>query len=110
LELVPLYECSDLSSLLRDAKAQKVFVLGADPNASRSLYDAEVTFPCLVVLGNERTGLSQRVKKRCDLLVKIPGAGSMQSLNVSVVAGVILSELARRKIKMSTRAKKARGH
>ena len=110
LELAPLYECSDLSSLLRDAKAQKVFVLGADPNASLSLYDAEVTSPCVVVLGNERTGLSQRVKKRCDLLVRIPGAGSMQSLNVSVGAGVILSELARRKLKTSTRAKKARGH
>ncbi len=109
LELVPLFECSDLSSLLRDAKAQKTFILGADPNASRSLYEVDVTFPCILALGNERTGLSQRVKNRCDLLVKIPGAGSMQSLNVSVGAGVILSELARRKLELSRSPKKVRG-
>ncbi len=106
LELVPLYECNDLSSFLRDVKSQKVFVLGADPNANRSIYDVDVPSPCAVVLGNERVGLSQRVKKRCDLLVKIPGIGTMQSLNVSVGAGVILAEITRRKLKKSKALKK----
>lgn len=108
LEMVPLYECTDLSSLLRDFRSEKVFVLGADPNASLSIYDIEIPFPCVVVLGNEREGLSPRVKKRCDLLVKIPGAGSMQSLNVSVGAGVILAEIARRKLKPAKTLKKGR--
>jgi len=97
LELVPLFECSDISSFLRDVKNQKTFVMGADPNATQSIYDVNVPFPCIVVLGNEGKGLSKRVKNRCDKLVKIPGAGTMQSLNVSVGAGVILAELSRRR-------------
>jgi TrmH RNA methyltransferase len=96
LELVPLYECKDIASFLRDAQSQKIFVMGTDPKATQSIYDVSVPFPCIVVLGNEGKGLSSRVKSRCDKLVKIPGAGNMQSLNVSVGAGVILAELSRR--------------
>lgn len=99
LEIVPIFDCSDLPSALRDLKARHVFVLGADPGSDRSLYDTEVTFPCVVVLGNERDGLSPEVKRRCDALARIPGDEAMPSLNVSVAAGVILAELARRKLK-----------
>ena len=83
--------------------------MGADPKASRSIYDINIPFPCIVVLGNEGKGLSKRVKDRCDQLVKIPGVGSMQSLNVAVGAGVILAELSRRKLiatKKSNKGKK----
>ncbi|MFQ5672015.1 MAG: TrmH family RNA methyltransferase [Nitrospinales bacterium] len=99
LELVPLYHCTDLPSALRDFKARsgKPFVLGADPDGGRSLYEIRVSFPCVVVLGNERQGLSARVKRRCDALARIPGNDAMQSLNVAVAAGIILAELARRK-------------
>jgi tRNA G18 (ribose-2'-O)-methylase SpoU len=47
-------------------------------------------------MGNEQEGLSPKVRRRCDAIVTIPTTGSMQSLNVSVAAGVILSELRRR--------------
>jgi TrmH RNA methyltransferase len=109
LELVPLYECNDISSFLRDVKSQKTFVMGTDPKATQSIYDVNVPFPCIVVFGNEGKGLSKRVKDRCDKLVKIPGSGAMQSLNVSVGAGVILAELSRRKLiakKKSNKGKK----
>jgi len=99
LELVPLYHCTDLPSALRDFKARagKPFVLGADPDGGRPLYEIEVSFPCVLVLGNEQQGLSGRVKRRCDSLARIPGNGGMQSLNVAVAAGIILAHLARRK-------------
>ena len=93
---MPVYDSSDLSSTLRDFRAEKVFVLGADIRQSQSLYETEVIFPCVLVLGNEQEGLSERVKKRCDALVSVPGSGNMESLNVSVAAGVILAELYRR--------------
>ena len=100
MEIVRVYECSDLPSTLRDLHARKVFVVGADLNADRSLYETEVPFPCVVVMGNEQEGLSERVRKRCDALVRVPSpSASMQSLNVSVAAGVILAELYRRKLK-----------
>ncbi len=96
LELVPIYPCKSLASALRDLQSKKVFVVGADLNAKKSLYEIKIPFPCVVVAGNERDGLSAPVKKRCDVLVKIPGAGAMESLNVSVSVGVLLGELARR--------------
>ena len=100
LETVPVHQSSDLASALRDFKKNDVCVLGADMDAEHSIYDAKITFPCVVVVGSEKDGLSEKVKKRCDLLVKIPGQGAMQSLNVSVATGVILAELNRRKSKL----------
>ncbi len=97
LEVVPFYGCSDLASVLRDLRKQGAFVLGADLDARRSLYEASISFPCVLVVGNEREGLSEKVKKRCDTLVRIPGTQEMQSLNVSVAAGVVLAEIFRRK-------------
>jgi len=96
LEMVPLFECKSLSSILRDLKAQGVFIAGADPTSKKSLYDMKLKYPCVMVVGNEREGLSDPVKKRCDALVRIPGAGDMESLNASVAAGILLGELSRK--------------
>ena len=63
--------------------------------ARQSLYEIDIPFPCVVVLGNETAGLSASVKKRCDARVHIPGMDAVQSLNVSVAAGVVLGELFR---------------
>lgn len=98
LEFVSIYECTDLPSLLRDFKSRTISVIGADPEARHSLFEIDISFPCVVALGNEREGLSPRVKKRCDHLVRVPGEGNMQSLNVSVGAGIMLAELQRRKL------------
>jgi len=98
MEDVPSYRCGDLASALRDLKAKGAFVLGADLESKESIYVQEIRFPCVVVVGNEREGLSERVKKRCDALVHVPGKGQMQSLNVAVASGVILAELNRRQI------------
>lgn len=96
LEMVPLYECKSLPSILRELKAQGVFIAGADPSSKQSLYDMKLKYPCVMVVGNEKEGLSDPVKKRCDALVRIPGAGDMESLNASVAAGVLLAELSRK--------------
>jgi len=97
LETVPVYASSDLPSALRDFRERGVFVVGADPVSGSSLYDANISFPCVLVLGNEKEGLSEKVRNRCNALVQVPARGPMQSLNVSVAAGVILAELDRRK-------------
>jgi len=96
-ESVPVYNSSDLSSSLRDCREQGWWVVGADPNARESLSAAKINFPTVLVLGNEQEGLSDRVKRRCDSLVHISGKGEMQSLNVSVAAGILLAELDRRR-------------
>jgi TrmH RNA methyltransferase len=96
LETVPIYQSNDLTSALRDFRDRKVFVVGADLAGGQSLYDTKISFPCVLVMGNEQEGLSPKVRKRCDAIVTIPTTGTMQSLNVSVAAGVILAELRRR--------------
>ncbi len=96
LEMVPLYECKSLPSILRDLKGQGVFVAGADPSSKQSLYELKLKYPCIMVVGNEREGLTASVKKRCDALVRIPGTGDMDSLNTSVAAGILLGELSRK--------------
>lgn len=102
VEIVPIYNCTDVASALRDLKARGVFVLGTDNKSSHSLYEAKISFPCVVVMGNEREGLSKQVRGRCDQIVSVPGCGDMESLNVSVAAGVVLGEMFRRR-KNSTR-------
>jgi len=98
LPLVSIYKCSDLPSTLRDLKSTGTFILGADVKAGNSLYEQKISFPCMLVLGNEKDGLSDKVKSRCNSLIKIPGTGEINSLNVSVAAGTILSEIYRRKL------------
>ncbi len=97
LETVRIFTSTDLSSSLRDCREQGWFVLGADLNSKEPLFNAKIRFPAVVVMGNEQEGLSSRVKQRCDTLVRVPGKGSLQSLNVSVAAGIILAEMDRRR-------------
>ena len=101
LEMVPMLECKSLPSALRDLKAQGVMIVGADPSSKKELFEAKLRLPCVMVLGNEQEGLSAPVKKRCDALVRIPGSGAMESLNVSVVSGILLAELSRRTARAS---------
>ena len=96
-ESVPVYRNTDLSSTLRDFRQKGWHVVGADPDAKESLNSVKITFPVVLVLGNEQEGLSNPVKRRCDRLVNIPGKGEIQSLNVSVAGGIILAELDRRR-------------
>ena len=95
MDITPIYQCTDLASTLRDFMSRNVYVIGTDLNADQSIYDIEIRFPCVLVLGNEQEGLSSSVKKRCDQLVHIPGMGEIQSLSVAVAAGVVLAELVR---------------
>ena len=97
LEEVPVYASNDLPSALRDCRERGWFVVGADLNAKENLFNAQVKFPAVVVMGNEREGLSIRAKKRCDILIRVPGQGLLQSLNVSVAAGIVLAEMDRRR-------------
>ena len=97
IEVTPIYRCTDIASALRDFMSRNIYVVGADLNAKQSLYDIAIRFPCVVVFGNEQKGLSSSVKKRCDQVVRISGSKKIQSLNVAVAAGVVLSELTRRR-------------
>ncbi len=99
LENLPCYQTGDMPSAIRDLRGRGLFILGADAGAALSIHEAALTFPMVLVLGSEGQGLSERARKRCDALVRIPGSGQVESLNVSVAAGVLLAEVFRRRPK-----------
>jgi 23S rRNA (guanosine2251-2'-O)-methyltransferase len=88
-ESVPVVAVTNLARAMRDLKERGVWLLGADEHGE-SLFDADVTGPIAWVLGAEGTGLRRLTREHCDRLIGIPMGGSVESLNVSVTAGICL--------------------
>ncbi len=88
-ETVPVIAVTNLARTLAELKKRGVWVLGADERGE-SLFDADVTGPIAWVLGAEGEGLRRLTRESCDRLVGIPLAGAVESLNVSVAAGICL--------------------
>ncbi|MGO8995038.1 MAG: TrmH family RNA methyltransferase, partial [Polyangiaceae bacterium] len=95
-EHLALARTTDLADTLTRLRAKKVRVVGADGHADRNAVGFSFGRPTILVLGNEREGLGDRVRATCDAIVGIPGSGAVESLNVAVAAGVLIAELSRR--------------
>lgn len=96
-ENLPFIQVTNLARTLRHLKDQGVWLVGADGGAERGLYEADLTAPVALVMGTEGEGLRRLTREHCDLLVRIPMAGSVASLNVSVAAGICLFEAVRQR-------------
>jgi TrmH RNA methyltransferase len=94
-EHVTVARTTDLADTLGRLRAKKIRVIGADGQADRSAIGFPFVRPTILVLGNEREGLGDRVRAQCDAIVAIPGSGAVESLNVAVAAGVLIAELSR---------------
>jgi TrmH RNA methyltransferase len=94
-EHVTLARTTDLADTLGRLRARGVRVIGADGASETSALGFAFPRPCLLVLGNEREGMGDRVRAQCDSIVAIRGSGAVESLNVSVAAGVLISQLKR---------------
>ncbi|MBU2600587.1 MAG: 23S rRNA (guanosine(2251)-2'-O)-methyltransferase RlmB [Actinobacteria bacterium] len=92
----------NLTDFLSDAKAAGFWVYGADASATTSHYDHDYQGKTVFVLGSEGEGLGRRVNQACDVVVRIPQAGRVGSLNVSVSAGVLLFEAHRQRAGKAT--------
>ncbi|MDE0156585.1 MAG: 23S rRNA (guanosine(2251)-2'-O)-methyltransferase RlmB [Gammaproteobacteria bacterium] len=86
----------NLARSLRQLREAGCQVIGTADDAAQSIYDVDVTFPPVLVMGSEEDGMRQNTRNHCDQLVKIPMYGSVESLNLSVATGVCLYELQRR--------------
>ena len=104
LEHLPVARVTNVSQTLERLKENGFWIYGLDDQGAE-LYDRiEYSTPTAIVLGVEGNGLHKNVQKHCDLLVRIPMAGSVSSLNVSVAAGVVLFEWRRREASKLPRA------
>jgi len=90
LDTVPVITVTNLARALREMKERGVWVVGADAGGEESLFEAKLTGPLAWVLGAEGAGLRRLTRELCDRLVAIPLQGTVESLNVSVAAGVCL--------------------
>lgn len=96
-ETVPLIQVVNLARTLRWLKEREVWIVGTDDQASQSLYQSDLKGPLAFVLGAEGPGLRRLTRENCDGLVRIPMKGTVESLNVSVAAAVVLFEAARQR-------------
>ena len=96
-ESIPYYIVTNLARTLDDLKERNIWIVGADEDAEKTLYEAELPEAVAWVLGAEGEGMRRLTRERCDLLARIPMSGSVASLNVSVASGVCLFESRRRR-------------
>lgn len=96
-ETVPYIMVTNLARTLRELKERDIWVVGTAGEATEDLYTAQWPVGVAWVMGAEGDGMRRLTRETCDSLVKIPMAGSVESLNVSVAAGVCLFEAVRRR-------------
>jgi 23S rRNA (guanosine2251-2'-O)-methyltransferase len=96
-ESLPLVAVTNLARTLRDLKEAGVWVYGASHDAEASLYQTALHGPVALVLGGEGKGLRRLTREHCDGLFRIPMSGAVESLNVSVAAGISLFEAVRQR-------------
>jgi 23S rRNA (guanosine2251-2'-O)-methyltransferase len=98
-DTVPYFMVTNLARTLNELKERDIRIIGTSDDAEQSLYDLDLTGPVALVLGAEGSGMRQLTGKTCDVLVRLPMAGAVESLNVSVASGVCLYEAVRQRIK-----------
>ncbi len=97
IEHLPLIRISNVRQEMENLKKRNFWIYGLDERGTEDYDKVEYAAPAAFVLGGEGKGLHEHVRKECDFLVRIPMAGAIASLNVSVAAGVALFEWRRRR-------------
>jgi len=96
-ENVPYVAVTNLARALRELKEHGIWCVGADEAATTQLYDAKLNGALAWVFGAEGEGMRRLTREHCDELVRIPMAGKVESLNVSVASGICLGETVRQR-------------
>lgn len=94
---VPVCKVSNLKTTIHYLKACGLKVVAATEKASQNYTEANYTDPCVIIMGSEKDGVSKELIKLSDELVRIPLQGEIESLNVSVAAGVLVYEVVRQR-------------
>ncbi|HSE47868.1 MAG TPA: 23S rRNA (guanosine(2251)-2'-O)-methyltransferase RlmB [Terriglobales bacterium] len=96
-EHVPIAKVTNISRTLEDMKDQNIWIVGLDERGDQTYDQVDYKMHCALVFGAEGKGLHEHVRKHCDFLVRLPMAGSVSSLNVSVAAGIVMYEVVRQR-------------
>jgi 23S rRNA (guanosine2251-2'-O)-methyltransferase len=96
-ETTPVVAVTNLVRTLKLLKQAGLWIVGADAAGDKSAHQVDLTGPVVLVLGAEGTGLRHLTRQTCDFLVRLPQLGAVESLNVSVAAGMLLYEAVRQR-------------
>lgn len=96
-ETVPLVAVTNLARTLKQLQQRGLWVVGTAGEAEQLLYDVDLKVPTVIVMGAEGSGMRRLTREHCDYLAKLPMAGTVSSLNVSVTAGICLFEAVRQR-------------
>ena len=96
-EVIPLVAVTNLARTLEKLQQRGLWVVGTAGEAEQELYDQDLRGPIVLVMGAEGKGMRRLTREHCDFLVRLPMAGSVSSLNVSVATGVCLFEALRQR-------------
>jgi 23S rRNA (guanosine2251-2'-O)-methyltransferase len=99
LEHLPVARVTNINRTLEELKERGFWIYGMDERGTETYDQVAYSTPTALVLGGEGKGLHDQVRKHCDVLVRIPMAGKISSLNVSVAAGIVLFEWKKRQQK-----------
>lgn len=98
VEYMKVARVTNLNSAIAELKEKGVWIYGTAADSSVPLYKADLTGPAAIVIGSEGDGISPLVRKNCDVMVSIPMAGRINSLNASAAASILLYEAVRQRL------------
>jgi 23S rRNA (guanosine2251-2'-O)-methyltransferase len=93
---------TNLARTIRTLKSKGVWIVGTTEDAEQTIDEVDLTLPTAWVMGAEGEGMRRLTRELCDVLVRIPMSGSVESLNVSVATGVCLFETVRQRRQKTT--------
>ena len=98
VEYMKIARVTNITDAIDKLKKEGLWICGTDINTDKNYYNQDLTGPIGIVIGNEGKGISDKVKKNCDFLVKIPMMGRVTSLNASVSTGIIIYEALKQRL------------
>ena len=96
-ENIPVFSVTNLARTLQKLQGKGVWIFGTAGEAEQTIYEQDLTIPSAIVMGAEGDGMRRLTREQCDFLVKLPMAGVVSSLNVSVATGISLYEAVRQR-------------
>lgn len=99
IEHMKVAKVTNINATLDMLKAKGIWVYGADIAGKAYSYQTDFKGPCAIVIGSEGKGMSKLTIKKCDILVKIPMVGKINSLNASVAGGIMMYEVLKSRMK-----------
>ena len=100
---VPVVQIGNIVQTLRSLKEQGFWVVGADMEGDSLYFETDLDRPLVLIVGAEGKGMGHLVKENCDMLVRIPMQGGVNSLNASAAGAILLYEVVRQRMKKAAK-------